>query len=80
MESCRGYWDFSQFQSTLHGTWYTAVTMTTVGYGDVTPNTSAGALVGYITMLCGIITIAMPISVFANKISEVYKRLKLNSQ
>jgi hypothetical protein len=54
--------------------------MTTVGYGDVTPNTSAGALVGYITMLCGIITIAMPISVFANKISEVYKRLKLNSQ
>jgi Ion channel len=79
-ESCRGYWDISPFQSALHGCWYTAVTMTTVGYGDFTPKTSSGTLVGFVTMLCGTIAIALPISVIARKLSDVYERLKLNVQ
>lgn len=76
--------------------------MTTTGYGDIIPKTSYGAMVGYITMLCGMntlnllqsgscglwhvklavcagmIAIALPISVIASKLSEVYKRLRLN--
>ena len=32
------------------------VTITTIGYGDITPHTVAGKLVAVIIMLCGIVT------------------------
>lgn len=40
------------------GFWWAAVTMTTVGYGDKTPRTFAGKLVGLLWMFAGIIMIS----------------------
>lgn len=40
------------------GIWWTAVTMTTVGYGDKTPTTLCGRLLGLIWMFAGLILIA----------------------
>ena len=41
-----------------HGVWWAAVTMTTVGYGDVAPKTTGGRIVAAIWMLVSIILIA----------------------
>jgi len=38
--------------------WYTIVTLTTVGYGDITPVTVLGRIVGLTTMLFGVIFVA----------------------
>lgn len=41
-----------------HGIWWAAVTMTTVGYGDFAPKTTAGRIVATIWMLASIVLIA----------------------
>jgi polar amino acid transport system substrate-binding protein len=41
-----------------HGIWWAAVTMTTVGYGDVAPKTIGGRIVATIWMLISIVLIA----------------------
>ncbi len=38
--------------------WYSIVTITTVGYGDVTPTTVAGRIAGIILLLFGVVTFA----------------------
>lgn len=40
------------------GFWWSAVTMTTVGYGDKTPATTGGRLIGLVWMFAAIITIS----------------------
>jgi len=41
-----------------HGVWWAAVTMTTVGYGDVAPKTMGGRIVATIWMLASLLLIA----------------------
>ena len=54
--------------------WWTMVTLTTVGYGDVVPITLLGRLVGGLTMITGIMMVALPtgivVSGFANEIRK----------
>ncbi|MEO6053938.1 MAG: ion channel, partial [Chthoniobacterales bacterium] len=38
--------------------WFSAVTMTTVGYGDKTPQTLAGRIIAFIWMMAGVLIIA----------------------
>lgn len=38
--------------------WFSAVTMTSVGYGDKTPNTFVGRLIAFLWMLAGVLIIA----------------------
>ncbi len=42
-----------------HGLWWAAVTMTTVGYGDKTPRTIPGKLIGLTWMLMGVVIISL---------------------
>ncbi|MFD1315073.1 transporter substrate-binding domain-containing protein [Namhaeicola litoreus] len=41
-----------------HGLWWSAVTMTTVGYGDKSPKTVGGRVIGLIWMFAGLILIS----------------------
>ena len=43
--------------------WWVLTTITTVGYGDIAPTTSAGKLMGIVLFYVGIITIALPITI-----------------
>lgn len=49
----------SQHLSAWDGVWWATSTITTVGYGDVTPHTTAGRLIGITIMLAGIGFVAL---------------------
>jgi voltage-gated potassium channel len=48
-----------RLHSFFDGLWWSSTTITTVGYGDVFPVTTAGRLIGIVTMLVGISTFAV---------------------
>lgn len=47
--------------------------MTTVGYGDTFPVEPAGKLVASLAMVCGVVVLALPISVIGNNFSNAYE-------
>jgi voltage-gated potassium channel len=70
------------FGSILHSLWWSVVTMTTVGYGDVTPITTAGKVVSTFIMLVGVGLVALPAGMLAARFGEELKDRKqdLNHQ
>ena len=50
----------SQFQTVSNGVYWAIVTMTTVGYGDLVPQTALGRLLASIVMMLGFGIIAIP--------------------
>lgn len=53
-----------------HGIWWSAVTMTTVGYGDKSPQTLLGRLVAFIWMFSGFILLSVFVSALVSNISS----------
>lgn len=55
--------------------WWAIVTLGTVGYGDITPVTAAGRLVASLTIITGIMMIALPAGIIATAFSnEIHRR------
>ena len=68
------------FSSIPDAFWYSLVTMTTVGYGDKTPTTLAGKLIGGFCALTGVLTLALPVPVIASNFEFFYKQGVLMSE
>lgn len=62
----------TKFRSIPLSLWWAIVTMTTLGYGDVVPVTVAGRFVGAITAVTGVLTISLPVPIFAQNFQEEY--------
>ncbi|XP_036406037.1 potassium voltage-gated channel subfamily S member 3-like [Megalops cyprinoides] len=66
----------SALQTIPVGWWWATISMTTVGYGDTCPVTLAGKLVATLCIVCGLLVVALPITIIFNKFSKYYQRNK----
>ena len=60
-----------EFSSISRALWWAAMTITTVGYGDVSPHTSAGQVVASFVAFMGVCLFALPSAVLGSGLIEV---------
>jgi voltage-gated potassium channel len=61
------------FKSIFHSFWWSVVTLTTVGYGDVYPVTAWGKVFASIVMIIGIGVVAVPSGLIASALTKVIR-------
>ena len=62
-----------------HSWYWAVVTMTTVGYGDITPQTAIGRLLSCICAVSGVVMFAMTVPIFANHFITLYQYIGAES-
>ena len=70
----------NSFNSIPVGLWWAIVTMTTVGYGDMTPKTYLGMFVGSLCALTGVLTIALPVPVIVSNFALFYSHTQARAK
>ncbi|MBZ0188057.1 MAG: ion transporter, partial [Candidatus Obscuribacterales bacterium] len=65
-----------EFDSIPRALWWGVITLTTVGYGDVYPQTVLGKICSGITALAGMGLIAMPAGILAAAFGEAFQKHK----
>ncbi|MDX2414486.1 MAG: ion transporter [Bacteroidales bacterium] len=68
--------DVGGFTSIPKGIYWTIVTITTVGYGDIAPVTGLGQFIASLTMLTGYAIIAVPTGIVSAEISQQNRLIK----
>eukprot|EP01052_Picozoa_sp_SAG31_P017945 SAG31_NODE_1251_length_9110_cov_5.844412_3_plen_397_part_00 len=63
------------FTSIPNCMWWCIVTFTTVGYGDISPQTVYGKLVGTLTMIAGVFFMAMPLAIVGDAFIKSWNEL-----
>lgn len=74
---CAGVPWGQRFEDIPRAIWYMFVTVTTVGYGDTVPDTWRGKLFASFAIICGIVFIAMPLTIVGNNFTEVWQSREL---
>lgn len=64
----------SPFESVPLSAWWAITTMTTVGFGDVFPLSLAGRIAAALTMVLGLLTVAIPTTVLGVEFALAYKQ------
>ncbi|MTB51896.1 ion transporter [Lewinella sp. W8] len=68
------------FSSIPRSIYWAIVTLTTVGYGDITPQTDIGQLLSAIVMILGYAIIAVPTGIVTNEMISVNLKRRTNTQ
>jgi len=63
-----------KFGSIPAAMWWAIVTITTLGYGDVTPVTLAGRMIASVTMVLGYVMLGLPVGIVATAFAEEIHR------
>src|SRR5260221_315454 len=67
-----------KFRSVFDAMWWAAVTLTTVGYGDVYPITLGGRIFTVVVLFVALGIIAVPTGLFASALSRVRQKEAAN--
>ncbi len=70
----------SDFTSIPRGIYWAIVTLTTVGFGDITPNTILGQFVASIIMILGYSIIAVPTGIISTEMMKTNIMMRSNKQ
>ena len=65
------------FDSIPQGIYWTIVTVTTVGYGDITPQTTLGQFIASFTMILGYAIIAVPTGIVTAEMGRMKYHKKI---
>ena len=68
------------FTSIPRSIYWAIVTMTTVGYGDLSPRTSLGQIVASVVMVIGYGIIAVPTGIVSVELAQAVRRKKVTGQ
>ncbi|GMM92333.1 ion transporter [Qipengyuania sp. MTN3-11] len=73
------YWVEGRIQPDSFGSipralWWAVITLTTVGYGDAYPITTAGRFIGAFVAVGGVLLVALPTGIFAAAFSDAMQR------
>lgn len=60
------------FTSIPNAMWFVLVSLSTVGYGDITPHTGLGKLLACFQIVAGLCYMAMPLAIIGNNFVEVW--------
>jgi len=72
--------DSTSFTSIPLGLWWSIVTMTTVGYGDLAPRSYLGMLVGSVCALLGVLTLNLPVPIIVNNFGLFYSHTQARAK
>jgi len=70
----------SPIQSIFSGCWWSIITLTTVGYGDIVPYTLEAKIVGSFTVLLGVLVLAFPLAIISSKFYNIYQISQLQEK
>ena len=76
MYFCENSVENTAFLSILSSCWWSVVTMSTLGYGDMVPATLLGKLLGAIIIFASTVFMAVPMTIIVTKFGECYEKMK----
>ena len=62
--------DYGEHPTPLSPLYYSVVTLTTLGYGDIVPSSSAGQIIAMIEVITGYVMLGGLLSIFSNKMAR----------
>ncbi|XP_060936835.1 potassium voltage-gated channel subfamily V member 1 [Limanda limanda] len=65
------------FTSVPAAWWWATTSMTTVGYGDIRPDSVLGKVLAFVCILSGILILALPIAIINDRFSACYFTMKM---